>query len=171
MERTHTSIQGCNKNSTTLGVIMLRNHNLARSLLNRTVLYFLHRLWRQKHDTKHKAGMLTTKYVKGSTWKANSSWAGQDPRSFYTAQRFITVFTRARRCTLSWTWRTRSTPSHPVFFQDPTSPNYLSLSCIPTTILYAFLISPMLTTDRNASLRTCKIQRHCMQLETMHSEI
>jgi hypothetical protein len=79
----------------------------------------------------------------------------KDFPTFYGTRRFITVFTRALRCLLSWARSIQPIPPHPVSLRSILIlfthlrlglPSGLFPSGFHTNILYAFLLSPIRTT-------------------------
>jgi len=73
--------------------------------------------------------------------------------TFYGTQKIIAVITRSRHWTLFWAGWIQSNPLHPISFKISFSsllssqlrfglPSDPFLSCLPTEILYAFLIFP-----------------------------
>jgi len=97
---------------------------------------------------------LITNSMKQSPQEADTHSAGQEiPRLLWT-RKFITVFTRAHHCSLSWARCIQSTNSHHISLRSILIlfshlrlglPNSLFPSGFLTKILYAFQIYPMRT--------------------------
>jgi hypothetical protein len=53
------------------------------------------------------------------SWEANSTLSqSRNPPAFYRTRRFITVFTRVRHLSLSWSRLIKSTPSNPIYLRS-----------------------------------------------------
>jgi hypothetical protein len=49
-----------------------------------------------------------------ASWKSENNYTGQEILRFYETRRLITVFTRPRRCPLSWNSLVQSTAFNPI---------------------------------------------------------
>jgi hypothetical protein len=104
------------------------------------------------------------------SWEADSYLVGQKLIFFYGTRMFITVFTRARHCPLSWATWIQSTRSHVIYLRTisilSSHPRLvlqsdLFPSVLPTTKFYAFLVSVMPATCSNNRPHILKIV--CLQ--------
>ena len=93
--------------------------------------------------------LLTNCRERSPSWKADSSSSSQETPAFDGTRRFITMFTRACHCYVSWARWIQSTSSHYIYLRSTfVLSSHLGISVtvttsgLPTKILYAFLVSP-----------------------------
>lgn len=91
------------------------------------------------------------KSMEKSPWEGNNCYVTQEMPVFYGTQVFVTMFTTAHHCTLSWSRRIQSTSSNPISLWFTLIlyshllcldiPSALFISGFPAKIVDAFVIS------------------------------